>query len=318
MKAQLLAALLLMACQSWAQETLTVPDPYEARQVRDAFGRKIHYYITKNSGSKPRPLIVWIQGSGAYSHFLKRDGRAIETVRSLRIKVQEKALLVLVEKPGIRFLDEYRPLGTATSAPDEFRREHTLDRWSEAVAASLLDALTIPGVDKARVLVAGHSEGALVACRVAAEVPSVTHVAPLSSGGLTQLFSLMQLARLESETKVAEVLTGWQAVAKDPENFNSIWMGHPYRRWSSFLASSCLQELPKNPRAAIYMAHGTEDKASAIQASDALYASLLASGRSVTYERMEAADHGLQFKSQPDRNGLAEVFERISDWFALQ
>jgi dipeptidyl aminopeptidase/acylaminoacyl peptidase len=66
------------------------------------------------------------------------------------------------------------------------------------------------------------------------------------------------------------------------------------------------------------MAHGTEDKASAIQASDALYASLLASGRAVRYERIEGADHGIQFRSQPDRNGLAEVLGRISDWFAPQ
>lgn len=284
--------------------------------MKDAFGRKIDYYITKNSGSNPRPLLVWIQGSGAYSHFLKRNGRVIETVQSLRIRVKEKALVVLVEKAGIRFLDEYSPLGIATNAPDEFRREHTLDRWSEAVAASLLDALTVPGVDKTRVLVAGHSEGALVACRVAAKIASVTHVAPLSAGGLTQLFSLMQLARLESEAKVTEVLAGWRAVEKDPENFSIFWMGHPNRRWSSFLASSCLQELPKNPRVEIYMAHGTEDKASAIQASDALYASLLASGRSVRYERIEGADHGIQFISQPDRNGLAEVLERISEWFA--
>ncbi len=258
---------------------------------------------------------MWIQGSGAYSHFLRRDGRVIETTRSVRAALQDKAVLVLVERPGIRLFDEYKPLGTASTAPSGFRREHTLDRWSAAVVASIVDAMKSPTVDKSRLLVVGHSEGALVACRVAASVPDVTHVAPLSAGGVTQLFSLIQLARAESELKADEVLKGWAAVAKNPDDFESIWMGHPYRRWSSFLGSSCLQELPKNQRASIYMAHGTEDRASAIEASDVLYASLLSAGRSVVYERVKGADHGVQFNSQPDRNGLAEVVGRIAAWF---
>jgi predicted esterase len=315
MRAQILDGVLAFRWASSAQDATAVPEPYRARQVFDRIGRKIDYYITVNPTPKALPLVVFIQGSGANSHFRKSDAGISDTFGFLRSRLEGKALLLLVEKPGIRFLDQYKPYGGATNAPSEFRREHTLDRWSEAILASLKDAMNLPGVDRSRLLVAGHSEGALVACRVAAKMPVVTHVAPLSSGGVTQLFSLMELARAESEQKVNEILAGWQAVAQDPENFNKFWMGHPYLRWSSFFASSCMQELPSNPGAMVYMAHGTQDRSSAIQSSDALYAFLLASRRSVTYERIEGGDHSLGLKSQPKLNGLAEVFGRITTWF---
>ena len=73
-------------------------------------------------------------------------------------------------------------------------KEHTLPRWAEANAAALKAAWTLPGVDAGRTLVIGHSEGAIVAARVAADLPGVTHVASLAGGGPTQLFSLAELA----------------------------------------------------------------------------------------------------------------------------
>jgi predicted esterase len=186
----------------------------------------------------------------------------------------------------------------------------------DALTAALQDARKRPGVDQSRLLVAGHSEGALLTCEVAARHPNqVTHIAPFSAGGVTQLYSLLELARAKSDADVAKVVEGWRNVQKDPDSYQKSWFGHTYLRWSSFLRSSCMQRLGDAPTTLVYLAHGTKDAASAIQATDALWAWLLAQCRPVVYERLEAADHGLQLEAEPERNGLAEVFARLVDWY---
>ena len=103
--------------------------------------------------------------------------------------------VLVVEKPGVSFLDEPKQPGTATEASKEFLEEHTLPRWGEANAAALKAVLAQPDIDASRVLVTGHSEGGIVAARVAGELSKVTHVSPVGCGGATQLFSLAELAR---------------------------------------------------------------------------------------------------------------------------
>ena len=63
------------------------------------------------------------------------------------------------------------------------------------MSAGVRAARTLPGVDPARTLAAGHSEGGIVAAHVAAGDSAVTHVAVLAGGGPTQLHDLVELAR---------------------------------------------------------------------------------------------------------------------------
>jgi pimeloyl-ACP methyl ester carboxylesterase len=84
--------------------------------------------------------------------------------------------------------------GSALEGSPEFRREHTLPRWVEAVNAALRATHRLEDVDWTRTLIVGHSEGGTVAAHVAAANPLVSHVAVLSSSGPTQLFDLIELA----------------------------------------------------------------------------------------------------------------------------
>ncbi|HKS26770.1 MAG TPA: alpha/beta hydrolase [Pyrinomonadaceae bacterium] len=100
---------------------------------------------------------------------------------------------MVVEKPGVKYLSQ--PSGGCKDSK-EFNVEHTLVRWAEAVEASIRAARKLPRLSTDRTLVAGHSEGGLVACRVARDLPQiVTHVATLAGSGLSQLFDLVLLAR---------------------------------------------------------------------------------------------------------------------------
>jgi predicted esterase len=206
----------------------------------------------------------------------------------------------------------------------EFNREHTLERWAEAVEAAIRAAQNLPQVTRNKTLIIGHSEGGLVACRVARDLPKiVTHVASLAGGGPSQLFDLLTLTRKGNffrdvsenpDERVKFLLDKWQAIQVDPTSAEKFFFGFAYRRWSTFLVSSPIDEL-LNTSAKIYIAQGAEDQAVDPASSDALYAQLLAKGKQAVYDRVEGANHSFNINSSPKTDGWKELHKRIVMWF---
>jgi len=294
--------------------------------TRDGFGRRIDLYVSEEpEDGAPLPLVVYVHGSGCQSHFVEVDGRVQgrnghSTIADV---VRGRARLVIVEKPGVQMLDDPIDPGGAAHASPTFRLEHTLERWSEAVHAALEAARKLPGVLPGRVLVAGHSEGGIVAARVAAMDRSVTHVAVLAGGGPTQLFDLIALARrgalLQNVSAVPQeridyALNQWRDIQADPQSPDRLFLGHPFRRWSSFLSSSTLEQLLESD-ARIYAAQGTEDQAVAWESFEMLRAELLAHGRRAEFDVVEGADHSFGVRTIPPSDGWKDLFGRIVTWF---
>jgi pimeloyl-ACP methyl ester carboxylesterase len=91
-------------------------------------------------------------------------------------------------------------------------------------------------------------------------------------------------------------------------------LGHPYRRWSSFLPHSTTEELLRT-KARIYVAAGTRDAVIPVAAHDMLVAELRARGRDVTAERLEGADHGFLAEERPrPPAGMQAVLGRVLQW----
>jgi uncharacterized protein (TIGR03067 family) len=269
---------------------------------------------------------VFVQGSGCASVFPRKDGRIVGGVQDLLLAAGKGRLRALVvEKPGVHFGDLPTAHGPAAEGSIEFRREHVLPRWVEAVRAAVCAAQQLPGVDWSRTLVVGHSEGGIVAAHLAAAEPRVTHVALLAGGGPTQLFDLLELAAkprrrgepaAEVEARVRRVREGWAAIRADPESADKLWLGHPHRRWLSFLKTSTQEGLLAS-RAPVFLAQGTADSAVSVTGFDALRAELMARGRDVTAERLEGYDH--EFRppgaSPGSTDGFREILGRAADWF---
>ncbi|MBX3321982.1 MAG: alpha/beta fold hydrolase [Phycisphaeraceae bacterium] len=301
--------------------------PYDGFTTTDAFGRTIRFYLSKPPGPDSLlPLIVCVQGSGSQSVFVevetpsgKRIGSGGPEAMMLGL-ARSRARILVVEKPGVEFLVQPSQPGSAMESTEEFRREHTLDRWTEAIHAAINAASVLPGVDASRVLAVGHSEGGQVVCHLAAKNASITHVATLAGGGPTQLFDLIELARssgfgppnADAEERVEWLLDGWRRVLGDPDAHDEFWLGHPHRRWSSFLATSPVEAMHKS-KARVFIAQGTADQASHVSAAEVLYAELLSRGRDVTYLRIEGGDHG--FRSPADADGWKSVHSNVLAWF---
>lgn len=313
----------LVAAPDIRKDPTPVPgQPYDRYFTHDRYGREITFYVTRPTDDQPKPLALFVHGSGATSNFTERNGRILPQngQTSLYDAAKGAIRLVIVEKPGVKFLDS--PAGGVTQATSrQFREEHTLERWSEAVSAALRAARGLPKVDRKRILVVGHSEGGLVAARVARTNRGVTHVAVLAGGGASQLASLLNLVRKgtfgagidpDPEKRVAYLQTEWRKVLADPNSTDKLFLGHPYRRWSSFLVTSPMEELAAY-RGKVYIGQGTEDAAVDVESADVLYGQLLAKGRDVTYDRVPGVDHS--FGSPTDRTGWVTQMGRILRWF---
>ena len=302
--------------------------PFDRYTVKDEFGRDIEFYVSippqpkDGQPAKDLPIALFIQGSGATSLFQKAPGGRIGGgLQNLLLNEAKGRFRVMcVEKPGVAFLDTQAQPGSAEGSSEVFRREHTVERWTAALRASLLAARTLPGIDASRVLVAGHSEGADMAAHLARACPDVGYVGVLSGGGPTQLFDLAVLASkgqfgsTHTQHAVEEIYSTWAKIEKDPDRIDLMAWGHPYRRWSSFIRTSPLESL-RASNARVYLAYGTKDQAVPPESAELVRATLVAGGRDVEVDRREGEDHGFSKPGQDPSAGFAQVFTGLIRWW---
>lgn len=251
--------------------------------------------------SADRPLAVWMQGSGYHSLFLKRGEKVSAGPLSLVSEaLGEDIQVVAVEKRGVPF--GLVGSGGAGEAPEEYHRFATLDDRADDVLL-LLRALGDSGRLSPRLLAIGHSEGADVAARVAARSEKVSHLAFLAGGGASQLFDFHIAIRKsegtpeEKEAEIDLLWREWAEVKSDPSSTTRMFMGHAFRRWSSYLAHPPLESLLAS-RAHLLIVHGSEDRSVPIESADLAAVELDRAGRPFEYLRLPGADHSLRTPTQ--------------------
>lgn len=146
------------------------------------------------------------------------------------------------------------------------------------------------------VLLVGASEGGDIAARVAAEDPRVSHVLLMGSGGgIDQASELgILVARQPGYLGIrdqAELELAFTRIRREPDAL-AAWLGHPYRRWSSYLWSRPLDDL-KRSRASVLALHGSDDANVPPESARALGAAL---GRGALVE-YRGVDHRFRHRS---------------------
>jgi pimeloyl-ACP methyl ester carboxylesterase len=307
---------------------------FQQYQTVDNYKRTITFYLSDLLGANNVPLVVYVQGSGGGSLFAK-DKDTVGTnldLPSYLAPMKGRARLLLVEKPGVKLFEQPKTWGTAEGCSTEFLRENTLERWTEAINASIKAAQSLPGIPKNRLLVIGHSEGGQVAPHVAFRNPGVTHVASLAGAGPTQLFDMTYFAEkasngpepdssekaITSTDRVEDVYRAWADMKADPHSITKFWAGHPYNRWYSYCTSSPLEDL-LHCKAKIYIVQGTDDVSTSVVSFDVVRAELVAHNRNVVAERLEGADHGFRIKGKDGViREMPAVVARIIDWYLVK
>ncbi len=278
-----------------------------------------------NDLTQRKGLLVYLDGSGAQSLFTIRDGKTGVGMFGLLARAATQHYhTAAVEKRGVDFGASGRP-GSGEGASEEYTA-HATRHERIADVRLLLDILIGElNIDPQRIVLVGHSEGADVAAGVAAADPRVTHVAFLSGGGASQMFDLIVLTRHrlaqqgksadEIEQAVRRLEKDYRDILADPESVTKFFMGHAYRRWSSFFAHPAAEDLLRT-EANLFVAHGTEDQSVPIESFDFLTAELLREGKdNVVVRRYPGRDHGLSAPNRPqNKPPLTDVFEEIISW----
>jgi len=308
----------LLFCSALAAvESYPVPNQPFVRYIgKDRYGQPITFYVsTPEAPNHPVPLIVWVQGTGCSSHFVHKGDRIGSKLQSLLYSVARgRARILAVEKPGVEFLDDHPDDADAQACRPEFRAEYTLERWATTIADAIQAAQALPGIDKSKTLVVGHSEGGIVTMRVSNVSSTVTHAASLSGGGPVYLFHLAEFMRRQGLDPEKEVYACWSEIVKDPDSATKFCWGQTYRQWSSFMKTSIITEALQS-HAHLYFAHGTADTQNSIIGFDVLRAELAAKQRPAVFERIEGGDHALDLPNQQIPEGLEAVFGRVVNWF---
>lgn len=306
-----LAGLLLAAVQASAER---VPGTrFERGSATDGLGRAITYYLSDSP--TPKPLALVIQGSGCSALFRPLADGAMSAVgyhNVFRSVADDRYRVLAVEKPGARSSAEAPSAGTTDGCPPAFLEEHTVERWAAALTAALIAVRSHAGVIGQRTLVIGHSEGGVLAARLARLDPAISHAAVLASPGPDPAEELIlwgegrKRPRAETQGLIARI----RAM---PDSTTEIALGHPHRRWASFLVADPVVDLLASS-ARVFAAHGDADANWPVAAHDGLVARLRAGGREVTALRLPGADHSLNRPGQKPPEGMIEVFRAIRDW----
>ena len=306
-----LAGLLLAAAQAAAER---VPGTrFERLNATDGLGRSITYYLSDSSTAKPLALVI--QGSGCSALFRPLPDGAMSAVgyhNVFRSVGDDRYRVLAVEKPGALTTAEAPVGGTAESCPAAFLEEHTVERWAEALTAVLAAARKLTDIVGGRTLVIGHSEGGVLAARLARLDRQVSHAALLASPGPDPAEELILWGEGRKRPR-ADTVSLIARIRAAPDSTTDLSLGHPHRRWTSFLAADPVADLMASS-ARVFASQGEADANWPVAAHDALVARLRAGGREVMALRLPGADHSLNRPGQKPPEGMIEVFRAIRDW----
>lgn len=290
---------------------------YELKTDKDT----IIFYLSITSHRENLPLIIYVQGSGMNSLFENRNGQIVSTSGHMTwFSVgQEKYRILIVEKPGVKYLQK----GESTS----FDQKFSLESWSNTIVNAINYVTQNEKIDKNRILVAGHSEGGVVAARVTNLMKDkISNVAIMAGEGPSQLYSLYKFAdngiffntkkhnMPTSEERINYVKEKWNDILADPTNTEKKFWGFTYLRWSSLLKTSVIDEL-SNYNGKSLILQGTADQAVYPESAIVSYTSLLSKGKNVNLFEIENADHSFKIIDNPEIDGWKMVIEKIINWF---
>jgi len=293
--------------------------PYYRYALPSASSDSLIFYLSEEADERKLPLIVYIQGSGNESLFIK-DSQERIIPRSGHIsfteQVRGRCRLLIVEKPGVKSFQR-------AGGNKIFDELFSLENWREQIKTAIYYTIRSQAVDSSRIMIVGHSEGGVVAASLARLMQGlVTHTTILAGEGLTQLFSLYQLAEqgsfFEGEGKgtkgrIDSLLTEWRKILADPMSTSKNFWGFTYLKWSSFLRTSVYDNLVEwNGKT--YILQGDRDVNVAPINSKALYTGLLSKGKMVTLEIIEGADHSFNIPNS-STDGWSIVIKKCIDWF---
>jgi predicted esterase len=294
--------------------------PYFKYVLNAGKSDSIIFYLSEFTSPQQLPLIVYVQGSGNGSLFAKNEtGQILPKAGHITWAnlAMTKARILIVEKPGVHYLQQ-------DENNETFDAQFSLNSWAKRIEEVIYSVLKTEKIDSTQILVAGHSEGGIIAAKVVNDLGSlVSHTVILAGEGPSQLYSLYKFAEKgvffgaensTSKQRIDSLKKTWQQILSEPASVKKKFWGFTYLRWSSFLKTSVVNELQQY-KGKVLILQGEADENVHPESANILYTSLLAKGCKVELDMIEGADHSFNIISNPAVNGWDMVIQKCINWF---
>jgi pimeloyl-ACP methyl ester carboxylesterase len=272
-------------------------------------GSDIIYYIQKPENIKKFPILLILQGSNCGS-----------------IYSSIAATQPLLEKAGVGRVDvEKYGLTKATPptvCPPAYLQHNSIDqRVQDYLRVLQILRQTEPDWNR-QLIIAGGSEGAVVAGIISSLIPETTKLVLMASGGgmsMREDMLTLQEAELRrggaSEPEVVQSLKETQSIMEEIKKnptYLKTWAGitNTYLWWNSILDLIPLNYLV-DINVPIFMVHGNADTAASVEGSRRVVEKFKTIGKTnLTYKEYPGLDHHWK-----DANGVSHSPEVLGDIF---
>lgn len=297
--------------------------------------KQIDIHVTKNYSNKPKPLIVYLDGSGNFPIYYKtKSGRYSTSIPFDVKKYAKDYFIVIISKPATPFSDSlrYSPSGRGYYPESElFHSLYSFD-WRRDAASVAIDFLTkkLP-IDQSRIIVMGYSEGSQVAPAVAVKNKKVTHVVCFVGNALNQLYDFIietrlnvkanQITAIEGQRIIDSLYLEYAKIYQDPLSTSKYWYGSSYLKWSSFSKNTPLENMLRLNIPILYVAGGKDNNQTIIDMDYAKLEFLRKGKNNLTYMVYPDCNHFFQEEivdagktKKIDR--IDEVHQVAIDWIS--
>lgn len=209
---------------------------------------KVNYFVSANKIDEKKPILIYLDGSGAMPLFQYTD-RGIGTSVAIPYRdLSDNYHFVIISKPGVPFIDTVgrNPVNGAPfyEAPLEYDSRLSLDWRVSAANLVLKDCFKNLLIDSAQVGIIGISEGFQVGAKLLDVNNQITHAMLLVGNGLNQMYDFVIQNRREADIgkitpeqaqmNIDSLYAVFEDIYANPQSTSKKWYGHTFLRWSSF------------------------------------------------------------------------------------
>lgn len=227
----------------------------------------------------PKPTIVFLQGSLPIPLVIKftEDDLMIPSINNFDYKkIAQKYNIVIISMPGVPLIVGREKLNNQFayitdkknefSYPKEYIENDYLEKYVERGNDVINFLIKQSWVDKTRLIIVGHSQGARIAAGIAVDNPHVTVLGFLSGdplGRITQyvrkvrwMERMGKLSPTDGQNKINEIYNWWKELNANPVETSTSEQDNP-RTMLSF--STSMNNDLVTTSVPVYIAYGTKD-----------------------------------------------------------
>ncbi|MFZ6665236.1 hypothetical protein [Peijinzhouia sedimentorum] len=329
MKKFLTTLLIFVSTFCFAQEKDS-PNIYDALEKYDFIQEQIINdkdtitYFLKNPQKKPSNLVVFIQGTDANPIFsYKKDGDKTTYFRWFGDdykKLDSTYTYAIIPKPGMEGVFEDGNI----VVPKDYYEKNYLDYRVRQINLSINHIIENHLTNTKKIIVYGHSEGAVIGAALATINKKITHLGFWSGNVLNNFYEFSLFNRIEAlkgdisdeeaHQNIMGILEWYNSVVQNPNSTDIDHFGFTNKRWSTYEKApiSYLTELT----IPIYALFGTKDESTPIETAYLLPVKFIENRKeNLTFEVCIGCDHAYIEKTQNgEKSHWSEQFLKFIEW----